>query len=88
MTVLISQCKFNYILDMGRVGEHVHRLYGFDLIFRVEQCKVACLSGRVTAYVDDAMWTGIQNHFHHILVHACSWGIDYHDIGMSVLLDE
>ena len=40
--------------------EHVHRLYGCHLVVRIESLQVSCLSGRVAAYVYDALRVGTQ----------------------------
>lgn len=73
---------------MMRMREHIYRLYGSYLIFGIEQLKVAGLSSRITADVDDTLGLSKQNHIDYIIVHTCTWRIGNNHIRTSVLVDE
>lgn len=54
--------QLHHVLDMVRMGEHVHGLHGLDAIIGVEQRQVARLRGRVAAHIDDPLGCGTQDH--------------------------
>ena len=68
--------------------KHIYGLYGRNPVFGVEQLQVACLGGRVAAHIDDALRFSPKDDVHHILVHACPWGVGNDDVGPAVLLDK
>ena len=64
--------------------EHVNRLHFLYGILGVEQCKVACLCGRVAAHIDYALRLRAEYCVYHVAVHSCAWRVgDYH-VGTSV----
>ena len=73
---------------MRCMREHVHRLYGNDLIGDVEQLKVAGLCGRVARDIDDTAGTGIEDDVHHIRMHAGTRWVGDDDVGTAVPGDE
>ena len=72
---LMSLLQKNDILYMLCVREHIYRADGTDFVFAVQQAQVACLSGRVAAYVNDALRFGKQQCVDHVLMHTGSWRV-------------
>ena len=68
--------------------EHIDRLYSLNIIFFMKESKIPSLSRRITAHIHNAFRGSIKNHFNDIIVHTCSWGINYHYIRTPMLRDE
>jgi hypothetical protein len=86
--ILLFALKKHYIFYMRRVWEHVHRLYSNYAILYVKVLKITCLSGRITADVDDAFWCRIEDGLYDVGVHACTGWVSDNDIRPTVFLDE
>jgi hypothetical protein len=84
----LTQIEAHNVFHVMRVGEHVDRLNGCDLVFGVEQSQIAGLCGRIAADIDDASWFGPQYDVDHIGVHSGAGRIHYHHVGTPVLGDE
>ena len=69
---------------MRSVWEHVNGLNSHYSIERVKVVKIARLCGRITAYIDNALWGSIEYGLYHIGMHACTWRIGDDDIRTSV----
>ena len=80
-------CLFHFqkddIFDMWRVWEHVDRLNSRHAISGIEILQVACLGGRITADIDDALGGCTEDGLHHIGVHASTWGVGDDHVGIA-----
>ena len=70
------------------VREHVDRLHGGYPVVGIEQLKVARLSGRVAADIDNALGSCKEYGVDDIVMHAGTWWVGDDDIGHAVLADE
>ena len=70
---------------MWGVGEHIYRLYFYNFIVCIKQLQVACLSSRITAYINYSLWLCSENCVDNILMHTCTWRVCDDDIRLSVL---
>ncbi len=66
------------------VGEHVDGLDATDVVGLVEELKVACLGGRVAAYIYYLTRARGEELTNHLLVHAGTRRIGDDDVGTSV----
>ena len=86
--LFLSQLKPDHILDMLRMGEHIHRLDRLHVILLMKQSQVTRLSGRIAAHIDYPLGSGIKYHLHHILMHTRTRRVHYHHIRTSMLGNE
>ena len=84
MLLSVALDESHDIFDMVSVREHVDRLHIGHAIFRIEQSKVACLSSRVAADIDEHIGLSIEDDIDHIFVHTGAWGVDNHHIRTAV----
>ena len=75
----------HHIFHMVNVKKHIHQLYGSYPVLGIEQCQVTCLCRRIAAHLHYSLRLGIKYHINHIAVHAGTWRIHYHHIGLAVL---
>lgn len=70
---------------MGGVREHINWLDSFHLIGYAQQLQVACLSGRITTYIDNPLWGSAENGVNNIGMHSCTWWVGDNHIRASML---
>ncbi len=76
------------VLYVGRMWEHVHGLYGADLVSDVEILQVAGLCSGITRHIDNALWGSTEDGLHHVGVHASTWWVSNDDVRLSMLGDK
>src|SRR3712207_552818 len=73
---------------MWRMGEHIHGLHFYNIVFLIEQCQVTSLRGRVAAYVHNSAWSGVKYDLDNVRVHAGTGRIGDNDFRSAMLGDE
>ena len=71
---------------MHRMREHVHRTDPGYAILLGQYRQIACLSGRIAAYIYDFLRICIQYHLRHIRMDTCPWWVKDDHIGCTAVL--
>ena len=73
---------------MRSMREHIHRLHSLNAIGYIKSLEVAGLSGRVAAYVDNALGVGTKYSLYHVGVHTGAWRVGNDNIRTTMLGNE
>src|SRR5690606_4447255 len=73
---------------MECLREHIYRLHPGHFVMFIQKGEIPCLSGRITADVNDTLWQDTNNLLNHILMHSISRRICDDDIRMPMLLNK
>ena len=71
-----------------RVGKHIHRLHGGDLVFCTQDAQVAGLGGRIAADVHDPVGFRIEDDTGDVRMDAGPRRVQDDDVRVSVLRNE
>src|SRR5690606_3128569 len=84
----VADFQVHHILHVHRMREQIDRLYrSYRILFR-QYFKVACLCGRVAAYVDNFFWRDLEQHSANVFMHSgAGWVCDNY-IGRTMFVDE